>query len=139
MIQHCYRFSLIVAAMAAVLGGSTTAEAGVFRRTKTMTITYAWGAGSLGELETYEMLYPGYLPTADVTFYTNGTFDAVDNATGQTGGGDYEKRGRNLEITLVPNGPYGTVQYVGERISPGVFAGDILVNGVSYGIWKGQF
>ena len=130
---------IVAAIVTAILATPETADAGVFRRTKTMTITYAWGACSLAELEAYEIMYPGYLPTADVTFYSDGTFDAVDNATGQTGGGDYDKRGRFVEITIAPDGPFGTVQYVGERISPGVFAGEILVHGVPWGYWKGSF
>ncbi len=138
MIQRSCK-PMIVAAIISLLATPGTTDAGVFNRTKTMTITYAWGACSLDELEAYEVMYPGYLPTADVTFYTDGTFDAVDNATGQTGGGNYDKRGRFVEITIAPDGPFGTVQYVGRRISNRVFAGEVLVDGVPWGYWKGSF
>jgi hypothetical protein len=130
---------LAVANLVACAAVTTTCDAGTFRQTRTMEITYAWGTSSMAEFDDYETMYPGYLPTADVTFYNDGTFDAVDYASGATGGGIYDKRGKNLEITILPPGPAGLVQYVGRKVSNGVYEGEILVNGIPSGNWRGRF
>ena len=117
---------------------SPTATAKPFKRTKVMDLKYGWGTCSLDEFEMYDALYPGYLPVAIVTLYNDGTFDAFDTASGATGGGFYDKRGGQIEITITPDGPWGTVQYVGARVGPGEFAGEILVNGDVWGHWRGD-
>ncbi|MEL7496123.1 MAG: hypothetical protein AAFN77_00830 [Planctomycetota bacterium] len=128
---------LLLVVLSLVLLPSTVAEAGTFRRTKVMDIQYAWGTTSLTEFDQYNLLYPGYFPIAELTFEPDGTFTVVDTATGNTGYGIYDKRGRNLEITIVaPNNGY-LVQYVGRKVSRGVFEGEILVNGNVQGHWRG--
>ena len=119
---------------------ASAAMAGTFKRTKTMTIAYAWGTCSMAEFDDYVANYPGTLPTADVTFHRDGTADIVDNTYGTTGNGIYDKRGKKLDLTLVaPTSPFGVVQYVGKRVSSGVWEGEILVDGVVWGHWRGSF
>ena len=115
------------------------AQAGTFKRTRTMALTYAWGTCSMEEFNELEAMYPGYLPVADVTFYSNGTFDAFDNQSGASGGGIYNKQGKNLEITIVPPGPLGTVQYIGRKVAKDTYEGEIVVDGVQWGNWRGEF
>ena len=120
------------------LAGGPLVEAGTFNRTKVMDVKYAWGTSSLAEFDFYDTMYPGYLPVAILTLYSDGTFDAFDTMSGASGGGIYDKRGGNIEITIVPDGPYGTVQYIGSKVGPKKFAGEIKVNGVTWGHWRGQ-
>ena len=92
----------------------------------------------MAEFYNWDTMYPGYLPTANLTFYPDGTFVAFDNLSGGTGGGFYERRGSNIEITLVPDGPYGTVQYVGTKVAQNVYEGEIRVDGICWGYWRGD-
>ncbi|MCA9179076.1 MAG: hypothetical protein KDB14_31650 [Planctomycetales bacterium] len=111
--------------------------AGRFRSTTGMTLRYGWGTASLADFDAWDNLYPGYTPVADILFYRDNTFDAYDHASGDSGGGIYDKRRRRLTMTLIPDGYYGTVQYVGDEVAPGEYAGEILVDGVVWGHWRG--
>ena len=135
---HSRSIMMICFLLIAIGTGATNASAGAFKRTKTLTITYAWGATSLADFDQWNSDYPGYLPVAILTLYPDGTFDALDLGSGSTGGGVYDKRGSNLTITIVPDGPYGTVEYVGTRVARKKYAGAIEVGGESWGIWRGD-
>ena len=115
------------------------AYAGSFNRTRTMDLTYAWGTPSFSDFEAYELMYPGYFPVAELTFETDGTFTAFDTGSGSTGYGVYDKRGRNLEITILNPNYNRIIQYVGKKVSRGVFEGEILVDGNVSGHWRGEF
>ncbi len=115
------------------------AYAGTFKRTRVMDLKYAWGTTSMTEFDTYDLMYPGYFPIAEVTFETDGTFTAYDTATGSTGYGVYDKRGRNLEITILFPQQGLVVEYVGTKESRGIFSGEILVGGNVSGHWRGEF
>ena len=128
MITLCV-FSLAIA---------PTVYAGSFKRTTTMDLTYAWGSTSFVEFDAYETMYPGTLPVAEITFETDGTFFAYDTATGESGYGVYDKRGRNLEITVVNLQTNLVIEYIGRKESRGVFSGEIVVNGSVAGHWRGR-
>ncbi len=116
------------------------ADAKPFKKTKTMELRYGWGTGDLSEFDMYEAMYPGVFPIALVTFEPDGTFTALDTQTGGTGSGVYTRQGGQLTVTIVsPPGPYGTVEYVGSKVGPRKFAGEIHVNGVVWGHWRGEF
>lgn len=125
--------------LALLIGGILVSStvAGTFRRTKTMELKYGWGTSSIAEFDQWEQDYPGSVPIADLTFFNNGTFDAFDRASGATGGGIYDKSRRNIRITIVPDGPYGTVEYVGKRVQSRTYEGEIQVNGMVWGHWRG--
>jgi len=131
--------ALLVIALSTNILAPTVATAGTFNRTRTMDIKYAWGTSSMAEFDMYEQMYPGYFPIAEVTFQPDGTFDVTDLATGNTGNGVYDKRGKNLEITILNPQYIGVVQYVGRKVAPRTFEGDILVNGNPAGNWRGTF
>lgn len=130
---------LATIAIACASVAPSTADAKPFKKTKVMELRYGWGTCDLAEFDMYEAMYPGIMPTAIVTFFNNGTFDAIDTQSGATGGGVYDKQGGQIEITIVPAGPLGVVQYVGSRVGPGEWAGEILANGVPMGNWRGEF
>lgn len=129
---------LVLACVTSTLFTSLTI-AGTFRRTKSMDLKYAWGTTSMAEFDAYDLMYPGYFPIAELTLEPDGTFTVLDTATGSTGFGIYDKSGRNLEITIVSPSYGYTVQYVGRRVSRGVFEGEILVDGNPQGNWRGTF
>lgn len=130
---------LVTLTIATLAAGPAIALAGTFKRTRTMDLTYAWGTTSYSQFEAYDLMYPGYFPIAELTFETDGTFTAFDTATGSTGYGVYDKRGRNLEILIINPQYNQIVEYVGSKVSRGVFAGEILVNGNVSGHWRGEF
>lgn len=131
------KISAILLVALVVTTSASLAIAGSFKRTKVMDLKYAWGTTSMLDFDYYDQLYPGYLPIAELTFEPNGTFTAVDQSSGGTGAGIYDKQGRNLEITIVTPSYGSVVQYVGIRVSRGVFEGEILVDGTVQGHWRG--
>lgn len=104
-----------------------------------MDVKYAWGTCSMEEFDMWDQLYPGYLPIAEITFEPDGTFTVFDTASGASGSGVYDKRGRNLEITILFPQSSNLVEYIGEKVSPGVFEGTIYLNGNASGNWRGEF
>jgi hypothetical protein len=130
---------LVVITVASLVASPVAAYAGTFKRTRVMDLKYAWGTTSKTEFDAYDMMYPGYFPIAEITFETDGSFTAYDTASGSTGDGVYDKRGRNLEITIINPQYNSIVQYVGSKESRGVFSGEILVNGNVAGHWRGEF
>ena len=134
------RTVLFSAVVASLVLAPALAWAKPFKRTRTMELKYAWGTTSLAQFDFYDQTYPGYLPIADITFETDGSFTAFDRGSGSTGTGIYDKRGPNLEITiLAPPSQLGVVQYVGSKVAQREFAGEILVNGNCAGHWRGSF
>lgn len=132
-------FCLFMVAIASTLISQSEVFAGTFKRTRTMDLKYAWGTTSLAQFDMYDQMYPGYFPIAELTFQPDGSFTAVDTSTGSTGFGIYDKSGRNLEITIVSPQYSGVVQYVGRKVGSGTFEGEILVDGVCQGHWRGSF
>ena len=140
MLRFTRKNSLLVAlAFLSLSMFASIAFAGTFRSTKYMDLKYAWGTSSLTEFDMYDQLYPNYLPIAELTLEPDGTFTAFDTASGSNGAGVYDKRGRNLEITILTPSNGMLVQYVGKRVSRGVFEGEILVDGICRGHWRGTF
>lgn len=139
MFQRFIRSILIVAvAMVALLSTANSVDAKRFKQTEVMELKYGWGTTSLMEFDEFDLMYPGYFPIADLTFYRDGTFDAYDRYSGSTGGGTYSIRGKTIIITIGSPSPFGIVEYVGTSVASGEYAGEILVDGEAWGHWRGE-
>ena len=139
MFQRTVSCALVFSiAILSSLTVQNTADAKPFKRVKEMELKYAWGTCSLQEFDDFDAAYPSYLPIADITFFPNGTFDAYDRQSGSFGGGSYTRQGPNIVITIGTQSQFGVVEYVGSKVAPRQYAGEILVNGVVWGHWRGE-